>query len=94
MDNDAHLYFANGYYNYGYSIRLIKDSTTLTHGQTSSYIGNDGKGYNTICIGTQEWLSCNLAETKYRDGSNIPIISDSTQWAATGTGAICAYNND
>ena len=50
----------------GFSIRLIKDSTTLTHGQTGTYAGNDGKMYHTICIDTQEWLSDNLAETKYQ----------------------------
>ena len=78
----------------GAAVRLLKDSTTLTHGQIGSYIGNDGKVYPTICIGTQEWLSCNLAETKYRDGSDIPTVTDNTAWAALTTGAKCAYNND
>ena len=59
----------------GISIRLIKNSTALTHGQTGTYIGNDGKTYDTVCIGTQEWLSSNLNETKYRDGTDIPIIT-------------------
>ncbi len=51
---------------FGASIRLIKTTTTLTHGQTGTYTGNDGKVYRTICIGTQEWLADNLAETKFR----------------------------
>lgn len=78
----------------GFSIRPIKDSTTLTHGQTGTYTGNDGKVYRTICIGTQEWLADNLAETKYRDGSDIPIVTDNAAWAALETGAMCYYNND
>lgn len=78
----------------GYSIRPIKNSTTLTHGQTGTYIGNDGKIYRTICIGTQEWLADNLAETKYRNGDNIPTITDNSEWAALITGAKCAFNND
>jgi hypothetical protein len=89
--------FINGSYvdnKRGYSIRLIKDATTLTHGQKGTYVGNDGRVYNTICIGTQEWLSENLAETKYRDGSAIPEVTDNTAWAALSTGALCAYNND
>ena len=78
----------------GFPIRLIKDSTTLTHGQTGTYTGNDGKVYRTICIGTQEWLADNLCETLYRDGSPIPEVTDNATWAALTTGALCAYNND
>ena len=77
----------------GASIRLIKDSTTLSHGQTGTYTGNDGRVYQTICIGTQEWLSENLMETKYRNGDAIPEVTDNTAWAALATGARCAYNN-
>jgi uncharacterized protein (TIGR02145 family) len=78
----------------GYSIRLIKNSTTLTHGQTGTYIGNNGRVYPTICIGTQEWLACNLAETLYSNGSSISIITDNTAWANASIGAMCAFNND
>ena len=78
----------------GKSIRPIKDSTTLSHGQTGIYIGNDGKVYPTICIGTQECLAENLAETKYRNGDLIPEITDNATWAGLTTGALCAYEND
>lgn len=85
----------------GKSIRLIKDSTTLTHGQTGIYAGNDGKIYRTICIGTREYLADNLVETKYRNGDWItgfdggvytPITN--ANWAAKTTEACCAYNDD
>jgi len=79
---------------YGNAIRLIKTTTTLTHGQTGLYTGNDGKVYRTICIGTQEWVADNLNETKYRNGDVIPIVTDATAWAALSTGARCSYNND
>jgi uncharacterized protein (TIGR02145 family) len=79
---------------FGYSIRLVKDTTTLTHGQTGTYVGNDGKVYRTICIGTQEWLADNLAETKFRNGDDIPNVTDNDEWAALVTGAMCAYDND
>lgn len=78
----------------GKSARLIKDSTTLTNGQSGTYTGNDGKVYRTICIGTQEWLADNLAETKYRNGDAIPEVTDNTAWSALTTGARCVYNND
>jgi uncharacterized protein (TIGR02145 family) len=78
----------------GYGIRSVKDSTILTHGQTGTYTGNDGKVYRTICIGTQEWLADNLCETKYRNGDDIPEVTDNATWAALTAGALCAYDND
>ena len=77
----------------GLSVRLIKDSTILTNGQTGTYIGNDGKSYGTICIGTQEWLAVNLCETKFRDGSSIYYESENSSWKALTTSAYCAYGN-
>lgn len=78
----------------GASIRLLKVSTSLSDGETGTYIGNDGKTYRTICIGSQEWLADNLAETKYRDGTPIPEVTGAAAWAALTTGGLCAYNND
>jgi uncharacterized protein (TIGR02145 family) len=85
----------------GAAIRLIKDFTTLSNGESGTYTGNDGKIYRTICIGTQEWLADNLAETKYADGSWIPGFNNGVytpitagSWAALTTGALCAYDND
>ena len=80
--------------NDGISVRLVKDSTTLTNGQAGTYVGNDGKVYRTICIGTQEWLADNLCETRYRNGDDIPEITDNATWGALTTGALCAYDND
>ena len=74
--------------------RLIKDTTTLTDGETGTYTGNDGRVYRTICIGTQEWLAENLAETKYRNGDTIPEVTNNSTWAALSTGALCVFNND
>lgn len=79
--------------NQGFSVKLMKDSTSLTHGQTGTYTGNDGKTYTTICIDTQEWMSEALRETKYRDNSAIPNIIDNTTWTNDTTGARCSYNN-
>ena len=78
----------------GYSIRLLKDSTTLSDGEAGIYTGNDGKVYRTICIGTQEWVAHNLVETKYRNGDPIPEVTDDAAWAALITGALCAYDNN
>jgi len=85
----------------GLSLRLIKNTTTLSNGQSGKYVGNDGKIYRTICIGTQEWLADNLAETKFRngdwitgfDGGVYTPISNSA-WAAKTTEAMCVYDDN
>jgi uncharacterized protein (TIGR02145 family) len=78
----------------GMTLRPVKDSTALTHGQVGSYTGNDGRVYRTICIGTQEWLADNLCETKFRNGDSIPEVTGNAAWAALTTAGMCAYNND
>ena len=55
--------------------------------------------YPTVTIGTQVWMAENLRTTKYRDGSNIPVVTDNTQWAnnfnnSTTLPMMCWYNND
>jgi uncharacterized protein (TIGR02145 family) len=95
MANDSAEIFMGFFGKYcGMNIRLVKDSTTLSDGQSGTYTGNDGKIYYTICIGNQEWLANNLVETKYRDGSLIPEVTDDTDWQTLITGALCAYEND
>jgi hypothetical protein len=73
---------------------LVRNTTLLSPGQTGTYTGNDGKTYNTICIGTQEWMSEDLTETKYRNLSNIPNVTNYEDWKGLTTGAYCIYNND
>lgn len=80
--------------NQGYSLHLLKDATTLTHGQSGIYVRNDGTVQRTICIGTQEWLADNLAETKFRNGDIIPEVTSNVAWAAQTSPALCTLNND
>jgi uncharacterized protein (TIGR02145 family) len=53
----------------------------------------DGNTYSTVVIGTQTWMAENLRTTKYRDGSSIPVVTDSTSWKSLSTGACCNYKN-
>jgi len=77
----------------GGAIRPMKDSTTLTNGQTGTYVDPSGIIYPTICIGTQEWVACNIMTKHYRNGDAIPEVTDNTAWAALTIGARCSYNN-
>lgn len=100
FDNDTSFYGLDAGNEYtqpkkdGASIRLVKDSTTLSNGEEGIYIGNDGKVYRTVCIGSQEWLADNLCETKYRNGDDISEVTDNVTWAALNSGARCSYDND
>ena len=85
------------------------DPITTTTGKMTfgTYVGNDNKVYPTVKIGPmlvgsydpgvrvyQEWITSNLNETKYRDKSIIPEVTDNNSWINLTTGARCVYNNN
>lgn len=77
-------------YKAGNAVRLLYTGS----GTPTSYVGNDGSIYSVVKIGDQYWLASNLAETKYRNGDSISVITDDTEWSTATTEARCAYNND
>lgn len=79
---------------YGLSIRLVSDATGLSDGQITTYTGNDGTIYKAIVINELYWLTDNLVETKYRNGTSIPEVTINATWAALTSGARCVYNNN
>ena len=54
----------------------------------------DGNVYNTVTIGTQVWMASNLQTTKYNDGTDIPLVTDDSDWANLTSPGYCWYNND
>jgi len=93
------VYRDNLWKSYGCSIRLVRP---VEPGEVSgdlildAYTGNDGTKYNGIVFGNQVWITVNLSETKYNDGSDITFQSDPNIWDNTLTTAekfSCYYNN-
>ena len=44
---------------------------------------------NTIKIGSQEWATEDLKVTKFRNGEDIPLVTDNKEWAQLTTAAYC-----
>lgn len=61
---------------------------------TPGFIDLDGNEYDTVTIGTQEWIVQNLRVTQYSDGSLIPVYTDNDDWINDFIGGMCYYNND
>jgi uncharacterized protein (TIGR02145 family) len=53
----------------------------------------DDNIYKTVKIGTQVWTVENLKTTKYNDGTPIPNVTDSEEWASLRTDAYSNYDN-
>jgi uncharacterized protein (TIGR02145 family) len=53
----------------------------------------DGNVYQSVRIGNQVWMAENLKTTKYNDGTDIPLVTDNTEWAVLTTGAYSYYHN-
>jgi uncharacterized protein (TIGR02145 family) len=53
----------------------------------------DGNVYTEVVIGEQTWLKENLKTTKYKDGTPINNITNSSAWASASDAGFCWYNN-
>ena len=53
----------------------------------------DGNEYKTVKMGKQVWMAENLKTTRYNDGEEITLITDTTEWQNYKP-AFCWYNND
>lgn len=76
-----------------------KQKKVLCYNQMEAQYGTyllrdyDGNIYRTEIIGTQIWTVQNLRTTHYSNGTDIPLITDNTEWLADTTGAYCWYEN-
>jgi uncharacterized protein (TIGR02145 family) len=73
------------------TLKPIVFNPNLTYGTLTDI---DGNVYKTIQIGTQTWMAENLKVTHYRDGSDIPIETNYSDWSGLTTGAYCWWGKD
>lgn len=74
-----------------YIIMFAVFNTINATGQTVTDI--DGNVYNTVEIGTQQWMAENLKVTS-NEGTAIPLVTDGIGWNNLTTPGYCWYNND
>lgn len=88
--NSSSSYLSYGYKINGLCIRCVKDSTTLSIGQTSTVTGLSGTVYPTKCMPDgKEWMTENLKETQFNDGTPISEVTDNAAWVALTTPGRC-----
>jgi uncharacterized protein (TIGR02145 family) len=69
----------------------------ITNSLAAQVTDKDGNRYNTVKVGTQEWMAENLNVSHFRNGDEIPEIEDSTAWhqaSISAKPAWCYYNRD
>lgn len=54
----------------------------------------DGNRYLYVTIGNQIWMAENLKTTHYRNGDEIPNVTDDVEWSTLSTGAYRNYENN
>jgi uncharacterized protein (TIGR02145 family) len=54
----------------------------------------EGNTYKTVKIDTQVWMAENLRTTRYNDGTEIPLVTNTEAWGNLTTPGYCWYNND
>ena len=75
----------------GFSVRLLYYGTGTPSSTLTDY---DGNVYDVVNIGTQYWTKQNWKCLHYNDGTDIPVVTGDSAWAALTSGACCSYNND
>lgn len=76
------------YKGWGLPIRLVRNDQKLL-----PIIGNDGTIYRVARVGSLVITADNIIETKFRDGSLIPFVTDNAIWAANAGPMSCYYLN-
>jgi uncharacterized protein (TIGR02145 family) len=53
----------------------------------------DGNIYNIVTIGTQTWMKQNLKTTRFRNYTDIPLVTSDLDWFFLTTPGYCWYEN-
>jgi len=65
-----------------------------TDNSSGSVTDQDGNSYDYLTYGNQAWTVENAEMVTYRDGTEIPQVTDNTEWQNLTTGAWSYYDYD
>jgi uncharacterized protein (TIGR02145 family) len=69
----------------------INFNPDLTYG---TILDIEGNSYKTIQAGSQTWMAENLRTTRFSDGTDIPLITDNSEWVTLTSPGYSWYYND
>jgi uncharacterized protein (TIGR02145 family) len=76
-------------------IGIVFILTNCHNSRNSHFVKDiDGNIYRTVEIGRKRWLAENLKTTRYNNGSEIPLVTEQSEWIRLNRGAYSPYNND
>jgi len=61
---------------------------------SSDAVDADGNVYQTVVIGSQEWMTENLRTTRFANNELIPHVPAIQDWSNQNSAGFCWYNND
>jgi len=70
-----------------------EETFTTVSDSTGTVTDIDGNRYNTITVGTQTWIKENLKTTRFRNGTELPLVRGRLDWYYLYTPAYCWYDN-
>ncbi|MBN1598550.1 MAG: fibrobacter succinogenes major paralogous domain-containing protein [Bacteroidales bacterium] len=70
------------------------DPVSFKTEQMQTVTDADGNIYDLVFIDAQVWMAENLKTTKFRDGTDIPLVEESDPWIALSAPGYCWYGND
>lgn len=62
--------------------------------ETGTVTDADGNVYHTVAIGNRVWFLENLKTSKFKDGSQIQLVTDQAVWAALTAPGFCWVENN
>jgi uncharacterized protein (TIGR02145 family) len=80
--------------NYARILTLVPSESQIVDFGFIECTDSDDNTYPVVTIGDQTWMAENLKTTHYRNGDEIPNVTDNHQWCILTTGAYCWLVND
>ncbi len=74
-------------------LQSCSSSSSDSNANSTTVTDTDGNVYQTLTICDQTWTKSNLNVAHYRNGDEIPQVTNGAQWTAATTGVWCYYAN-